>query len=128
MEEAEAALEQEENKVVRAQMDLAQTKQEIERRLQEKEEEFENTRKNFARALDSMQASLDGEIKAKEEALRIKKKIEGNNNTQRARKFKKVQAKKKLVKSNKSIFFSREIAFMAVSNFFPLHKLIFSHF
>ena len=78
MEEAEAALEQEENKVVRAQMDLAQTKQEIERRLQEKEEEFENTRKNFARALDSMQASLDGEIKAKEEALRIKKKIEGN--------------------------------------------------
>ena len=29
-----------------------------------------------------VQASLDGEIKAKEEALRIKKKIEGNNNTQ----------------------------------------------
>ena len=34
LEEAEAALEQEENKVLRAQMDLAQTKQEIERRLQ----------------------------------------------------------------------------------------------
>ena len=49
-------------------------------RLQEKEEEFENTRKNFARALDSMQASLDGEIKAKEEALRIKKKIESDIN------------------------------------------------
>ena len=48
-------------------MDLAQAKQEIERRLSEKEEEFENTRKNFARALDSMQASLDGEMKAKEE-------------------------------------------------------------
>ena len=48
-------MEQEENKVVRAQLDLAQAKQEIERRLQEKEEEFENTRKNFARALDSMQ-------------------------------------------------------------------------
>ena len=40
-----------------------------------------------------------------------------------ARKFKKVQAKK-LVKSNKSIFF-REIAFMAV---FPVQKLIFGHF
>lgn len=39
-------------------MDLNQTKAEIERRLQEKEEEFEATRKNFARALDSMQASL----------------------------------------------------------------------
>lgn len=73
-------MEQEENKVLRAQMDLAQTKQEIERRLQEKEEEFENTRKNFARALDSMQASLDGEVKAKEEALRIKKKIESDIN------------------------------------------------
>ena len=49
-------------------------------RLQEKEEEFENTRKNFARALDSMQASLEGEVKAKEEALRIKKKIESDIN------------------------------------------------
>ena len=43
--------------------------------------------------------------------------------TQRARKFKKVQAKK-LVKSNESIFF-REIAFLAVLNFFPVQKLIF---
>ena len=48
--------------------------------MQEKEEEFENTRKNFARALDSMQASLEGEVKAKEEALRIKKKIESDIN------------------------------------------------
>ena len=44
----------------------------------------------------------------------------------RTRKFKKVQAKK-LVKSNKSIFF-REIAFFAVLNFFPVQKLIFGHF
>ena len=42
---------------------------------------------------------------------------------QRAKKFKKVQAKK-LVKSNESIFF-REIAFLAVLNFFPVQKLIF---
>ena len=47
-----------------------QARQEVERRLQEKEEEFENTRKNFARAMDSMQASLEGESKAKQEALR----------------------------------------------------------
>ncbi len=32
--------------------------QDIERRLQEKEEEFENTRKNFQRALDSMQVNI----------------------------------------------------------------------
>lgn len=44
LEEAEAALEQEENKVMRAQLELSQVRQEIDRRIQEKEEEFENTR------------------------------------------------------------------------------------
>ncbi len=42
--EAEGALEQEENKVLRAQLELTQVRQEIERRLAEKEEEFESTR------------------------------------------------------------------------------------
>merc|ERR1712243_375847 len=74
-EEAEGALEQEENKVLRAQLELAQVKQEIDRRLAEKEEEFENTRKNHARALESMQVSLEAETKAKQEALRMKKKL-----------------------------------------------------
>merc|ERR1712020_835014 len=41
LEEAESALEQEENKVLRAQLELSQVKQEIERRIKEKEEEFE---------------------------------------------------------------------------------------
>merc|ERR1712098_767628 len=45
-----------------------------------KEEEFENTRKNHARAMDSMQASLESEQRAKAEALRIKKKLEGDIN------------------------------------------------
>merc|ERR1712203_186610 len=40
LEEAENALEQEENKVLKAQFELTQTKQEIDRRLAEKEEEF----------------------------------------------------------------------------------------
>ena len=53
-----------------------QVKQEIDRRLQEKEEEFESTRKNYQRTIDSMQASLEAEINGKQEALRIKKKIE----------------------------------------------------
>merc|ERR1712156_1266205 len=43
-------------------------------------EEFENTRKNHQRAMDSMQASLEAENRAKSEALRIKKKIEGDIN------------------------------------------------
>merc|ERR1719510_182794 len=76
LEEAEAALEQEENKVLRAQLELGQVRQEIDRKIHEKEEEFDNTRKNHQRALDSMQASLEAEARAKAEALRIKKKLE----------------------------------------------------
>ena len=44
LEEAEAALEQEENKVLRAQLELGQVRQEIDRKIQEKVEEFDNTR------------------------------------------------------------------------------------
>merc|ERR1711910_122811 len=58
LEEAEGTLEQEENKVLRAQLELGQVKQEIDRRVAEKEEEFNNTRKNHARAMESMSASL----------------------------------------------------------------------
>ena len=44
LEEAEAALEMEENKVLRAQLELGQVRQEIDRKIKDKEEEFENTR------------------------------------------------------------------------------------
>merc|ERR1711936_1112606 len=80
LEEAESALEAEENKVLRAQLELGQVKQEIDRKIAEKEEEFENTRKNHARAMDSMQASLESEQRSKAEALRIKKELEGEIN------------------------------------------------
>merc|ERR1740131_701482 len=80
LEEAEGALEAEENKVLRASLELGQVRQEIDRRIAEKEEEFNNTRKNHARAMDSMQASLEGEQRSKAEALRIKKKLEGEIN------------------------------------------------
>merc|ERR1712193_481096 len=80
LEEAEAALEQEENKVLRAQLELGQVRQEIDRRIQEKEEEFDNTRKNHQRAMESLGASLEGEQRAKGEALRIKKKLESDIN------------------------------------------------
>uniref|UniRef100_A0A1Q3G4C2 Putative myosin class i heavy chain n=1 Tax=Culex tarsalis TaxID=7177 RepID=A0A1Q3G4C2_CULTA len=80
LEEAEAALEQEENKVLRAQLELSQVRQEIDRRIQEKEEEFENTRKNHQRALESVQASHEADAKGKAEALRMKKKLEADIN------------------------------------------------
>merc|ERR1712180_381068 len=80
LEEAEGALEQEENKVLRAQLELSQVRQEIDRRVAEKEEGFNNTRKNHQRAMESLGASLEAEQKAKGEALRIKKKLEGDIN------------------------------------------------
>merc|ERR1712088_71711 len=80
LEEAESALESEENKVLRAQLELGQVKQDVDRKIAEKEDEFNNTRKNHARAMDSMQASLESEQAAKAEALRIKKKLEGEIN------------------------------------------------
>merc|ERR1719357_469060 len=80
LEEAEGTLEQEENKVLRAQLELGQVKQEIDRRVAEKEEEFNNSRKNHQRAMESMSASLESEQKAKGEALRVKKALEGEIN------------------------------------------------
>merc|ERR1712088_97371 len=78
LEEAEGALEQEENKVLRAQLELTQVRQEIERRIAEKEEEFLTTRKNFQKAIDGMQVALETEAKGKAEALRMKKKLEAD--------------------------------------------------
>ena len=44
LEEAEATLEQEENKSLRIKLELGQVRQEIDGRIKEKEEEFENMR------------------------------------------------------------------------------------
>merc|ERR1719334_1329895 len=76
LEEAEGALELEESRVLRLQLELTQVKADIDRKLQEKDEEFESTRKNYARSLESMQTSLDIEIKARADAVRDKKKFE----------------------------------------------------
>merc|ERR1712110_306400 len=76
LEEAEATLEQEENKVLRCQLELSQVRREIERRIGEKEEEFASTKKNFSKALDNMQNALEQEAKGKSEGLRMKKKLE----------------------------------------------------
>jgi len=51
-------------------MELSTVRQEIDRRIHEKEEEFENTRRNHQRALESMQASLEAESRSKAEALK----------------------------------------------------------
>ena len=78
LEEAEGALEQEENKVLRAQLELTQVRQEIERRIAEKEDEFVGTKKNYQKAIDGMQNALENESKGKCEALRMKRKLEAD--------------------------------------------------
>ena len=74
--EAEGALEQEENKVLRLALELNEVKHQIDLRVAQKEVEFESSRKNFVKALDGMQMSLENESKGKNEALRQKKKLE----------------------------------------------------
>merc|ERR1712200_229624 len=77
-EETMLQLEEEENKVLRCQLELNAVRQEIERRLAEKEEEFLLVKKAQSKALDSMQAALETETKSKAEALRMKKKLEAD--------------------------------------------------
>merc|ERR1712213_270282 len=72
--EAAGALEQEENKVLRCQLELTQVRQEIDRRMGEKDEEFMCTKKNMAKGIENMQSAVETEAKA--EALRMKKKLE----------------------------------------------------
>merc|ERR1712051_259779 len=78
LEEAEGALEQEENKVLRAQLELTQVRQEIEHRIAEKDEQFLGIKKNMTKGIESMQAALEVEAKGKAEAIRMKKKLESD--------------------------------------------------
>uniref|UniRef100_A0A8D0L1C4 Myosin heavy chain 7B n=1 Tax=Sphenodon punctatus TaxID=8508 RepID=A0A8D0L1C4_SPHPU len=65
LEEAEGALEHEESKTLRIQLELSQIKADVERKLL---------------SMDSMQATLDAEAKARNEAIRLRKKMEGDLN------------------------------------------------
>ncbi|CBY34054.1 unnamed protein product [Oikopleura dioica] len=66
LEEAEAAIESEESKTLRVQVELQQLKQEIDRRLAEKDEEIDNARRNATRSVEQIQASLDNEMRARD--------------------------------------------------------------
>uniref|UniRef100_A0A8C2IY09 Myosin, heavy chain b n=1 Tax=Cyprinus carpio TaxID=7962 RepID=A0A8C2IY09_CYPCA len=80
LEEAEATLEHQESKILRVQLELNQVKGEIDRKLAEKDEEIEQIKRNSQRIIDSMQTTLDAEIRSRNDALRIKKKMEGDLN------------------------------------------------
>uniref|UniRef100_A0A8D0L4H9 Myosin heavy chain 3 n=1 Tax=Sphenodon punctatus TaxID=8508 RepID=A0A8D0L4H9_SPHPU len=80
LEEAEAALEHEEAKILRIQLELTQVKSEIDRKLAEKDEEIDQLKRNHQRTMETMQSTLDAEIRSRNEAVRIKKKMEGDLN------------------------------------------------
>ncbi|KAF4073128.1 hypothetical protein AMELA_G00255300 [Ameiurus melas] len=80
LEEAEGTLEHEESKILRAQLELNQVKSEIDRKLAEKDEEIEQIKRNSQRVTESMQSTLDSEVRSRNDALRIKKKMEGDLN------------------------------------------------
>ncbi|KAI4903474.1 hypothetical protein NFI96_015065, partial [Prochilodus magdalenae] len=80
LEEAEGSLEHEEGKILRAQLEFNQVKADIERKLSEKDEEMEQTKRNQQRVVDTLQSSLESETRSRNEALRIKKKMEGDLN------------------------------------------------
>ncbi|KAL7851401.1 hypothetical protein AOLI_G00217570 [Acnodon oligacanthus] len=80
LEEAEGSLEHEESKILRAQLEYNQIKADLERKLTEKDEEMEQAKRNLTRTIDTLQTSLEAETRNRNEALRVKKKMEGDLN------------------------------------------------
>uniref|UniRef100_A0A671WBJ9 Myosin heavy chain 6 n=1 Tax=Sparus aurata TaxID=8175 RepID=A0A671WBJ9_SPAAU len=80
LEEAEASLEHEEGKILRVQLEFNQVKADIERKLAEKDEEMEQAKRNQQRTVDTLQSSLEAETRSRNEAMRLKKKMEGDLN------------------------------------------------
>ncbi|XP_035631544.1 myosin heavy chain, fast skeletal muscle-like [Oncorhynchus keta] len=80
LEEAEGTLEHEESKILHVQLELNQIKGEVDRKLAEKDEEMEQIKKNSQRIIESMQNTLDSEVRSRSDALRVKKKMDGDLN------------------------------------------------
>ncbi|KAM8838269.1 myosin-7-like isoform 3-T3 [Synchiropus picturatus] len=80
LEEAEGSLEHEEGKILRAQLEFNQIKADMERKIAEKDEEMEQSKRNMQRTIDTLQSSLEAECRSRNEALRLKKKMEGDLN------------------------------------------------
>ncbi|XP_068604806.1 myosin-7-like [Brachionichthys hirsutus] len=80
LEEAEASLEHEEGKILRAQLEFAQIKADMDRKMSEKDEEMEQSKRNLQRTIDTLHSSLEAECRSRNEAMRLKKKMEGDLN------------------------------------------------
>nr|XP_009679962.1 PREDICTED: myosin heavy chain, skeletal muscle, adult-like [Struthio camelus australis] len=87
LEEAEASLEHEEGKILRLQLELNQVKSEIDRKIAEKDEEIDQLKRNHLRIVESMQSTLDAEIRSRDEALPLQEELSNVNLS----KFRKIQ-------------------------------------
>ncbi|XP_075415282.1 myosin-13 [Tenrec ecaudatus] len=80
LEEVEGALEHEESKLLRVQLELSQVKSELDRKVAEKDEEVEQLKRYSQRAAETTQSLLEAETRSRNDALRLKKKMEGDLN------------------------------------------------
>ncbi|KAJ0061119.1 hypothetical protein NL108_007858 [Boleophthalmus pectinirostris] len=80
LEEAEATLEHQETKILRLQLEFGQTRADLERKISEKDQEMDQAKRNQQRALESLQSALEAETRSRNEALRVKKKMEADLN------------------------------------------------
>ncbi|KAM7371455.1 hypothetical protein PAMP_008694 [Pampus punctatissimus] len=80
LEEAESSLEHEEAKILHLQLELNQIKSEVDRKVAEKDEEMEQLKRNHQRTVDILQSTLDAETRSRNDAIRMKKKMEGDLN------------------------------------------------
>ncbi|XP_029914859.1 myosin-8-like isoform X1 [Myripristis murdjan] len=80
LEEAESSLEHEEAKMLHLQLELNQIKSEVDRKVAEKDEEIDQLKRNHQRTVDTLQSTLDAETRSRNDAIRVKKKMEGDMN------------------------------------------------
>ncbi|XP_023135420.2 myosin-8-like [Amphiprion ocellaris] len=80
LEEVESSLEHEEAKILHLQLELNQIKSEVDRKVAEKDEELNQLKRNHQRTVDTLQSTLDAETRSRNDAIRMKKKMEGDLN------------------------------------------------
>lgn len=74
----QASLQQEDSKALRVHVDFNQLRAAMDRKLSEKHEEMGQMKRNHQRGMESMRATLDAEVRRRNDALRAKKKMEGD--------------------------------------------------
>lgn len=62
------------------QLELNHIKSEMERKVADKDEEIDLLKRNHQRTVDTLQATLDAETRSRNDAIRMKKKMEGDLN------------------------------------------------